>query len=116
MRPGARSPEELDELLEDAFVMRGADECRTLFREGALVGEANGLLDRCGEPAARALPALWRRNCTYVAGTSAVLRTRNTALVVADAGTHVVVRGRDGTWRAAISLLDLQPSTGSELT
>ena len=51
---------------------------------------------------------------TYLARPTRVLRAHDTALVVAAAGIHVVRRGRDGTWRAAISLLDLGTSTRSE--
>ena len=36
-------------------------------------------------------------------------QVRDTALVVAAAGIHVLRRGGDGAWRAAISLLELDP-------
>jgi hypothetical protein len=45
-----------------------------------------------------------------------VLQSRDTALVVADAGLHVVRRGSDGAWRAAISLLDPIEPTRTEAT
>ncbi len=60
------------------------------------------------EAIGRALTESWDRQCTYVARTRQVLQARDTALVVADAGIHVLHRGADGTWRAAISLLDLE--------
>jgi mannose-6-phosphate isomerase-like protein (cupin superfamily) len=37
-------------------------------------------------------------------------RERHLALVLGAAGLHVLRRGTDGTWRAAISLLDLEPT------
>lgn len=114
MSLGARTPEELDTLLEDAFLMRDQSASRTLFDDGAVLGESGGLEAHGGEAIGRALTELWARDRAYVARTMRVLRTRDTALVIADAGIHVVRRGRDGTWRAAISLLDLHTSTGPE--
>jgi hypothetical protein len=81
-----------------------------------VLGEAAGPEARGGEAIGRALAKLWAGDRTYVARTTRVLRTRDTALVIADAGLHVVFRGRDGTWRAAISLLDLHTSTRPEET
>ena len=114
MPAGARTPEELDALLEDAFVLRDASAARTLFGDDAVVGQAGGPDAHGGEAIGRALTTLWAGDRTYVSRTLRVLRARDTALVVADAGIHVVLRGPDGTWRAAISLLDPQESTRSE--
>ena len=41
-----------------------------------------------------------------------MLQAGDVALVLGAAGLHVLRRGTDGTWRAAISLLDLEPTTG----
>jgi hypothetical protein len=114
MTPGARTPEEVDALLEDAFVLRDQSATRALFDDGAVLGEAGGTETRGGEAIGRTLAGLWAHDRTYVARTLRVLQARDTALVVADAGIHVVFRGRDGTWRAAISLLHLQPTTRPE--
>jgi hypothetical protein len=116
MTTGARTPDELDTLLEDAFVLRDASASRTLFDDDAVLGEAAGPEAHGGAAIGRALAKLWTGDCTYVARTKRVLRTRDTALIVADAGIHVVRRGHDGTWRAAISLLDLHTSTRPEET
>ena len=62
---------------------------------------------RGGEAIGRAAAELWTAGRTYVAGLSRVLQSRETALVVSPAGIHVARRARDGTWRVAISLLDL---------
>ena len=59
------------------------------------------------EAIGRTLTESWG-GCTYVARTRHVLQVRDTALVVADAGVHVLHRGGDGAWRASISLLDLR--------
>jgi quercetin dioxygenase-like cupin family protein/ketosteroid isomerase-like protein len=114
MTRGARTPEELDTLLEDAFVLRDESAPETLFDDGAVFVEAGGHEARGGAAIARALAELWADECTYLARTTRVLRTGDTALVVADAGIHVVRRGRDGTWRATISLLELHTSTTPE--
>jgi hypothetical protein len=116
MTTGARFPEELDSLLEDAFVLHDESACHRLFDDGAILGEAGGAEARGSEAIGRALAKLWAGDRTYVARTMRVLRTRETALVVADAGIHVAFCGCDGTWRAAISLLDLHTSTRPEET
>jgi hypothetical protein len=104
---GARTPEELDTLLEDAFVLRDSAALDGLFADGAVLTEAGGLEARGGEEIARALAELWARDRTYVASARRVLRTRDTALVVAHAGVHVLRCDDAGMWRAAISLLEL---------
>ena len=117
MTTGARIPEELDTLLEDAFVLRDESAFDALFAHDAVLGGARGLEAR-GAPAIReALVALWAGEHIYVAGDTRVLRLRDTALVVATGAIHVARRGGDRTWRAAISLLDLHtPMIGPEDT
>lgn len=81
-----------------------------LFDDGAVM-EAGGLEARGCEAIGHALAELWARDCTYVARPRHVLQTRDMALLVSDAGIHVLLRGSDGAWRATISLLDLNKST-----
>ena len=69
---------------------------------------------RGGEAIGRAVAELWARGCTYLARPRRVLQSRDTALVIADAGIHVLRRGGDGAWRAAISLLETEASIRSE--
>jgi uncharacterized protein DUF4440 len=114
MTVGARSPEELDTLFEDAFVLRDRGLFDELFDDGAVLMEAGGKEARGGEAIGHALAELWSRDCTYVARPRRVLQARDTALVVADAGIHVLRRGRDRTWRATISLLDFDTTIRSE--
>jgi len=117
MTAGARTPEELDTLLEDAFVLRDRAASGALFDDAAVLMDApRGLEARGGEAIGRALADLWARNCLYVAGGRRVLQTGDTALIVAEAGIHVVQRGSDRAWRAAISLLDLEVTTRPEDT
>lgn len=107
MTAGARTPEELDELLEDAFVLRDSAALEALFDSGAVVAENGGPEARGRAAISRGLVALWERGCTYVARTRRVLQTRDTALVIADGAIHVLRRDEAGAWRAAISLLEL---------
>jgi hypothetical protein len=117
MRPGARTPEELETLFEDAFVVRDREAITVLFEDGAvLVAEDASSVARGGSEIARAAMELWSRDVTYLADPRRVLQARDTALVVAAHGINVVRRGGDGTWRYAISLLGRQTNTRQERT
>jgi hypothetical protein len=104
MRPGARTPEELENLLEDAFVVRDREALSQLFEADAVL-EGQGRRARGGREIARHAAALWESEQTYVAEPRHVLQARDTALVVARGSINVVRRGSDGAWRYAISLL-----------
>jgi Domain of unknown function (DUF4440) len=114
MIAGARSPEELDPLLEDAFVLRDRAVTGLLFDDRAVLAEAGGPEVRGGRAIGRALDALWARDVTYVARPRRIVRTGATALVVAGSGIHVLHRDGGGTWRSTISLLDLDTSDQQE--
>jgi hypothetical protein len=104
MRSGAQTPEELETLLEDAFVLRDRQALAALFEDGAVLG-AGGLEARGGEAIAGLAGELWERELTYLADPRRVLRARNSALVIAACGINVLHRGGDGAWRYTISLL-----------
>jgi hypothetical protein len=114
MTAGARTPEELDCLLEDAFVLRDRAVAGTLFDDRAVLLDARGAEARGGEAIGRVLAELWTHDRTYVARPRRVLQARDLALLVSDAAVHVLRRSADGTWRAAMSLLHLDPSIRSE--
>jgi ketosteroid isomerase-like protein len=115
MRPGARTPEELETLFEDAFVTRDRATLAQLFEDGAVLVGGKGLLEaRGGEQIARFAAAMWEGDRTYVADPQRVLQARDTALVVATQGINVARRGSDGWWRYAISLLSLDHTTTKE--
>ena len=115
MRPGARTPEELETLLEDAFVVRDRAALAELFEEGAVLAPGDGPREaRGGEEIARVAAALWEGERIYVADPRRVLQARDIALVVAERGIHVVRRGSDGAWRYAIALLSLDDTTAGE--
>jgi len=105
MASGAQTPEELETLLEDAFVVRDRQALAALFEDGAVLGAAGGLEARGGEAIAGLAGELWERELTYLADPRRVLRARDRALVIAGCGINVLHRGGDGTWRYAISLL-----------
>ena len=89
MRAGARSPEELETLLEDALITRDeATLAAALEPDGLLIGDQ------------------------FIAGRSRVLQARDTALIIADETVCVALR-RDGRWRFAIALLDTNMTKGA---
>jgi hypothetical protein len=113
MEPGARTPEELDTLFEDVFVTRDAEALGQLFEDGAVLAAGDHLPHARGRMEIAGLAkALWERDRTYFADPRRVVQSRESALVVAERGIHVVRRGSDGSWRYVISLLSLeQPTT-----
>lgn len=115
MRPGARTPEELETLFEDAFVMRDREALAQLFEDGAVLVAGDGPREARGaEEIARSAAAMWEHGREYLADPRRILQARDTALVVAEQGINVVRRGSDGCWRYAISLLSLDHSTAKE--
>jgi hypothetical protein len=117
MTPGAQSPEELETLFEDAFVMRDHEAVVELFDDGAVMAVRDGdppAAARGGEEIERLVAELWGRGRVYLADATRVLQARDTALVVAHRGIHVVRRGHDGAWRYVISLLALDESNPKE--
>jgi hypothetical protein len=115
MRSGARTPEELEMLFEDAFVIRDREALGELFEDGAVLVAGDGPREARGAvEIARFATAMWDRHRTYVAEPRRVLQARNTGLVLAQGGINVVRRGHDGVWRYAISLLSLDDTTTKE--
>ena len=115
MRPGARTPEELETLLEDAFVIRDGEALAELFEDGALLVAQEGAREaRGGDEIAQLVREMWERNRTYLADRPRVLQARNTGLVVTQRGINVVRRGTDGAWRYAIALLARDHRTTEE--
>jgi hypothetical protein len=107
MEPGARTPEELETLLEDAFVLHDQQALARLFHPGAILVPSGGLPEAQGhQQIAQVATHLWGARHLYLADPRRVLQARDTALVLAGRATNVARRGRDGSWRYAISLLD----------
>ncbi len=115
MRPGARTPEELETLLEDAFVFRDGEALAELFEDAAVVVAGDSSREARGvDEIARLASDMWERNRTYLADPRQVVQARNTGLIVAERGINVVRRGSDGAWRYAIALLSRDDTTTEE--
>jgi hypothetical protein len=105
MGGGARTPDDLETLLEDAFVLRNGKAIAELLEDGA-VFVADGTREARGGPEIEHLVTeMWRRNRTYLAEPRRIVQAGNTALIMTERGANVVRRGTDGAWRYAIALL-----------
>jgi hypothetical protein len=102
MSVGARTPEELETLFEDALVIRDRQMLAELFEEGAVLVAGDERPARHGEEIAMLALQSWVGDCAYVADPQRVLLARDIALIVAARGINVVRRGGDGAWRYAI--------------
>jgi hypothetical protein len=115
MDAGARTPEELETLLEDAFVLHDPHALAKLFQPGAILVAGGGLPEARGrQQIAQVAAQLWDAQRLYLADPRRVLQARDTALVLAGRATNVVRRTDNGSWRYAISLLDLEQATKSD--
>ena len=105
MRRGARTPEDLETLLEDAFVLRSGEAMAELF-ENCAVLVADGTREVHGqEEIVRLARQMWQRNRSYLAEPRRIVQAGNTALIMTQHGANVVRCGTDGAWRYAIALL-----------
>jgi ketosteroid isomerase-like protein len=102
----ARTPEELEVLLEDAFVLHDHEALGQLFEPDAVMhrpgrrGQAHGR-----EQIACLVADLWDHHGRYVADPRTVLQLRGTALIISEPAINVVRRTPDGSWRYAIVCL-----------
>jgi hypothetical protein len=111
VRSGARTPEELETLFEDAFVLRDQAALDELFDDGAVLVAGHELTEaRGGAQIARLASAIWEGNYLYIAGPRRVLQAREITLIVTGMGVNVARRGSDGNWRYAIALLNDEPT------
>ncbi len=101
-RSGARTPEELEILLEDALMVRNLVALATLFDVDSALAAKGEHPSRGGVEAARRALVLWDAEHSYLAITHPVLATRDVALVLGEHGVNVMRRDRDGGWHYAI--------------
>ena len=113
MKSGARTPEELDALLEDAFVVHDRWALAVLFEREALVADGAAREARGTRAIASWAVETWSRGLTYVGAAPRVLQARETALVVTPQAIGVARRD-DGAWRYAIALLSFDHRTTKE--
>lgn len=98
----ARTPEELESMLEDAFVLHDHEALGHLFEPHAVLhpgcrGPAHGR-----DEISRLVADLWDRQHRYVADPRTILQARATALVISQPAVNVLRRTPDGTWRYTI--------------
>lgn len=106
MSDGARTPEELETLFEDAFLLRDQQALTELFEAGAVLVVDDGSHEaRGGVEISRRAAEMWRRDETHLARSGRILQAGDTALVLAGDAINVVRRGNDGSWRYTISVL-----------
>ena len=105
---GGETPEELETLLEDAFLLRDAHAVARLFEHGSVLVAGEGSRAVCGTDAIlQAASLLCNDGRGYVADPRRVLQTRDIALLIGDGVINVARRGQDGSWRFAISMLSV---------
>jgi ketosteroid isomerase-like protein len=114
MRPRARTPDELDALLEDAFVLRDRRAVAALFESDALLLDAAAGQARGANEIASWARQTWKRGLTYAAAEPCVFQTGDTALVVTRDGIAVARRHDQRSWRYAIALLSVDHTTAKE--
>ncbi|HEY0619760.1 MAG TPA: hypothetical protein VGD15_19295 [Kribbella sp.] len=103
---GARTPEELETMLEDAFVIHDHEVLEQLFEPEAVLHTKGS--QACGRAEIkRVVTQLWDHQGTYLADPGTVLQAQGTALMVSGRAINVVRRGENGTWRYAIVFLTL---------
>jgi hypothetical protein len=83
-----------------------------LFQPDAMLVAGGGLPEARGRrQIAQVATQLWDSQRPYLADPRRVLQVRDTALVLTGYAINVVRRADDGSWRYAISLLDLDKPT-----
>ena len=112
MSERARTPEELETLLEDALMLRDRGALAALFAEGAVLVPGDDRAAQGGEEIARLALATWNGDHAYVADLQQVVQARDVALIVAEQGINVARRSHDGAWRYAIVIQTVDDGTG----
>ena len=113
MRSGALTPEELESLLEDGFVVGDRHELAGLFEADAVLYADPAAIEARGyEQITLAAGALCERGYSYLADSQRVLQAGNTTLVVARRAVNVMRRGADRRWRYAVAYLTAGNATG----
>lgn len=100
----ARTPEELESLLEDALILRDSRSLRKLFEPGACLMTSHDPPVRNLDEIVRLALATWGGDHTYVADPHQILVARDLALIIGEQGIHVAHRDRDGAWQYVIVL------------
>lgn len=99
---GARTPEELETLLEDALLTGSRSALLALFEDAAILDLGNGRPALGAGEIAQCALETWSGSDIYVADPRHVMQARNVALLINAHGVNVAQRSNDGTWRFAI--------------
>ena len=106
MRSGARTPEELDLLLEDAFVLRDGTALAQLFETSAVLVVGDGFSEARGREEITAVAArMWKMDQCYVSDPTRIIQSDDIAFVSGPSGVSVVRRSIDRSWHFTIALL-----------
>ena len=98
MEAGARTPEELETLLEDAFVLHDRQALAQLFQPGAMLVVGGPLPEARGhQQITKVATRLWASERLYLADPKRILQIHDTALVLAGHAINVIRRGDDGS-------------------
>jgi SnoaL-like protein len=104
---GARSPEELETLLEDAFVLHQPEDIGPLFEPGAVLVADNARREARGRAEIeRVAEDLFATACEYVADPRRVVQVGDIAVVQGRRATTVMRRGADRCWRYVVACLN----------
>ncbi len=103
---GARTPEELEALLEDAVVMVDEEMITQLFEADAVLVTPGGRTTRGQCAIARASTWWTSQGAGYCADPRTVLQVSDVALVLSAKAINVTRRSGDGDWRFVICFLD----------
>jgi hypothetical protein len=104
MMIGARTPEDLETLLEDALLMRCDGTLADLFTEDVVLAIQHRSPARGRWEAARLALATWESDHSYVANPLRVVQSRDLVLVVSSHSINVARRNATGDWQYVIVL------------
>jgi hypothetical protein len=106
VRPGARTPEELDLLLEDTFVLRDGAALAQLFEASAVLVVGDTFSEARGREEITAVAArMWQMDQCYISDPTRIIQCDDIAFVTGPSSVSVVRRSIDRSWHFAIVLL-----------
>ena len=108
MNVGARTPEELETLFEDALMIGNSQAVADLFEEGSVLITGDGESAYGCQDIVRLALAASEGEHTYVADPLDVSQARGIALIVSERAINVVRQNSDGHWRYVIVRLSCE--------